>query len=62
MTDKEMNAMVMDWTGHELNWDEDEMVWIASRDGGELIQYFSNLVKKMKVAEAEVSATMAKAG
>jgi hypothetical protein len=57
MTDKKMNDIVMKWTGRDLAWNEAEMVWIASQDGGELIQYFTNLVKKMKVAEVTASAT-----
>lgn len=48
MTDAEMNAFVKEWTGTDMNWCKEDMVWLSTQDGGELITYFENLVKKMK--------------
>ena len=48
MTDAEMNELVKEWTGTDLNWCKEDMVWLSTQDGGELITYFENLVKKMK--------------
>lgn len=62
MKGNEVNDHIADWTGHDLNWDEDELVWAAAHDGGELIEYFTNLLKKMRDHEAQVKATMMRAG
>jgi hypothetical protein len=48
MTDAEMNELVKEWTGTDMNWCKEDMVWLATQDGGELITYFENLIKKMK--------------
>ena len=47
-----------EWTGTNLNWKEEEVVWAGGRDGGELIEYFKNLVKKMQEAEVRYAAEM----
>lgn len=53
MTNEELTAHVNDWTGTQLNWNEDDVVWAASHDGGELIAYFEKLLRKMKRERAE---------
>lgn len=55
----EVNEHVESWTSHPLNWDEDEVVWTAAHDGGELIEYFTKLLGVMRDHEAQVKATMA---
>ena len=47
MNSKEINEHVESWTSHNLNWDEDEVVWTASYDDGILIEYFTKLLNKM---------------
>ena len=54
----DLNKVVSEWTGTNLNWKEEEVVWAGGRDGGELIEYFKNLVKKMEVAEVRYAAEM----
>ena len=54
----DLNKAVSEWTGTNLNWKEDDLVWVASQDGGELIEYFKNLVKKMQEAEVRYAAEM----
>ena len=54
----DLNKAVSEWTGTNLNWKEDDLVWVASQDGGELIEYFKNLVKKMEVAKVKYAAEM----
>jgi|LakMenEpi03Aug12_release.lakeMendotaPanAssembly.Ray.scaffolds.fasta_scaffold3890419_1 hypothetical protein len=54
----DLNKVVSEWTGTNLNWKEDDLVWVASQDGGELIEYFKNLVKKMEVAKVKYAAEM----
>lgn len=50
MTDEELKAHVKEWTGTDLNWSKEDMVWLATQDGGELVTYFEVLVIKMKRA------------
>ena len=53
MTDAELNNHVNEWSGEELNWKSEDVIWTATQDGGELIKYFKHLVKKMEQARAE---------
>jgi len=57
MNNEKLNNHIRDWTSHELNWDEDKVVWTAAHDGGELIEYFTLLLKKMNRAEREILAS-----
>jgi hypothetical protein len=50
MTDEELKAHVKEWTGTDLNWSKEDMVWLATQDGGELVTYFEVFVIKMKRA------------
>jgi len=50
MTDEELKAHVKEWTGTHMNWCKEDMVWLATQDGGELVTYFEVLVIKMKRA------------
>ena len=54
MTDEEINRSAMDWCSRALNWSDEDMLFIGSRDGGELIAYLSDLIERMKVAEEEM--------
>ncbi len=53
MTDAELNNHVNEWSGEELNWKSEDVIWTSTQDGGELIKYFKHLVKKMELARAE---------
>ena len=49
---------IEEWTGRRLDWDEDELVWVASRDGGELIEYFAHIHRRMQEEKARHEAEM----
>lgn len=51
---------IEEWTSKRLDWDEDEIVWVASQDGGELIEYFTHLHRKMQAEKARHEALMLK--
>lgn len=53
MTDAQLNAHVKEWSGVDLNWKSDDVIWTATADSGEVIKYFKQLVKIMERARAE---------
>ena len=60
MNSKEINEHVESWTSHNLNWDEDEVVWTAAYDDGILIEYFTKLLNKMRDHASQVKETRMK--
>ena len=48
----ELNKHLEDWTGDKFVMNESAVIWAASQDGGAIIEYFTNLLAKMKESES----------
>lgn len=43
---------IEEWTSRRLDWDEDELVWVASREACELIEYHTHIHRKTQEEKA----------
>ena len=48
MNDKEFNQEVSHWSGTEINFVEDDVVWAATQDDGAIIQYLEGVLKRAR--------------
>lgn len=55
MTDTEVfQANVKSFCGKSMNWNEEDVIFAGARDGGDIIDYLRNLVKKIQKAEDDL--------
>lgn len=47
LTNQEFNDEVKAWSGTELNWNEDDVVWTATQDDGTILKYLESVVKRI---------------
>ena len=47
LTNEELNDEVKAWSGTELNWVEDDVVWTATQDDGTILRYLESVVKRI---------------